>query len=279
MQIRAHHIKWGALALTAAAAIVGLYFLMAYIVLPLTWRHYEHQQALAGVTMITRTADGVPGDPVNVGLVGSRDDVLCAMNAAAWDPADPITLRSSIEIAGSVLLDRPYHGAPVSHLYYNGRRQDLAFEQPVGTSADRRHHVRFWRVLDRGQEGRAVWLGAVTFDRGIGFSHHDARVTHHIAPDVDDDRNLLTADLKTARVVETIYEVTGIGPTLDGHNGEGDPYYTDGDIKISVLVEGCNQRAAAVAVLDNPPLVAMKNLAWDAIAKTMLSAAMPRPKK
>ena len=279
MQIRAHHIKWGALALTAAAAIVGLYFLMAYIVLPLTWRHYEHQQALAGVTMITRTADGVPGDPVNVGLVGSRDDVLCAMNAAAWDPADPITLRSSIEIVGSVLLDRPYHGAPVSHLYYNGRRQDLAFEQPVGTSADRRHHVRFWRVLDRGQEGRAVWLGAVTFDRGIGFSHHDARVTHHIAPDVDDDRNLLTADLKTARVVETIYEVTGIGPTLDGHNGEGDPYYTDGDIKISVLVEGCNQRAAAVAVLDNPPLVAMKNLAWDAIAKTMLSAAMPRPKK
>jgi LssY C-terminus len=279
MQIRAHHIKWGALALTAAATIVGLYFLMAYIVLPLTWRHYEHQQALAGVAMITRTADGVPGDPVNVGLVGSRDDVLCAMNAAGWDPADPITLRSSIEIVGSVLLDRPYHGAPVSHLYYNGRRQDLAFEQPVGTSADRRHHVRFWRVLDRGQEGRAVWLGAVTFDRGIGFSHHDARVTHHIAPDVDTDRDLLTADLKTAKVVETIYEVTGIGPTLDGHNGEGDPYYTDGDIKISVLVEGCNQRAAAVAVLDNPPLVAMKNLAWDAIAKTMLSAAMPRPKK
>jgi hypothetical protein len=93
MQIRAHHIKWGALALTAAAAIVGIYFLMAYIVLPLTWRHYEHQQALAGVAMITRTADGVPGDPMNVGLVGSRDDVLCAMNAAGWDPADPITLR------------------------------------------------------------------------------------------------------------------------------------------------------------------------------------------
>jgi hypothetical protein len=278
MQIRAHHIKWGALIVTAVSAIVGLYFLLAYIVLPLTWRHYEHQKALAGVTMITRTATGIPGDPINVGLIGSRDDVLCAMNAAGWYPADPITLRSSIEIVGSVLLDRPYHEAPVSHLYYNGRRQDLAFEKPAGKSANRRHHVRFWRVLDRGQEGRAVWLGAVTYDRGVGLSRDDGRVTHHIGPDIDAERDLLTADLEAARVVQTIYEVTGIGPRVNGHNGEGDIYYTDGDIKISVLVAGCDARSKAVAVLDNPPLVAMKNLAWDTIAKSILAATAPTPK-
>jgi hypothetical protein len=279
MQIRAHHVKWGGLAITVASAAVGLYFLLAYIVLPLTWRHYEHQRALAGVTMLTRTASGIPGDPINVGLVGSRGDALCAMNAAGWYPADPITLRSSIEIVGSVLLDRPYRDAPVSHLYYNNRRQDLAFEKPAGSSADRRHHVRFWRVLDRGQEGRAVWLGAVTYDRGVGLSHDDGRITHHIGPDIDADRDLLTADVKTARVVQTIYEVTGIGPTLDGRNGEGDIYYTDGDIKISVLVAGCNQRTAATAVLENPPLVAMKNFAWENIAKTILAATIPSPRK
>jgi hypothetical protein len=279
MQIRAHHIKGGALIVTAVSAIVGLYFLLAYIVLPLTWRHYEHQKALADATMITRTAAGIPGDPINVGLVGSREEVLCAMNAAGWYPADPITLRSSIEIVGSVLLERPYRDAPVSHLYYNGRRQDLAFEKPAGKSADRRHHVRFWRALDRGQEGRAVWLGAVTYDRGVGLSRNDGRVTHHIGPDIDGERDLLTTDLKTARVVQTIYEVTGIGPTVDGHNGEGDIYYTDGDIKISVLVAGCNARAEAVAVLDNPPLVAMKNLAWETIAKTILAATTPTQKK
>ena len=126
--------------------------------LPLFWRHYEHQHALAGLTMVTRTASGIPGDPMNVGLVGSRDDVLCVMNTAGWYPADPITLRSSIEIIGSVLLDRPYHQAPVSHLYYNDRRQDLAFEKPTGKSADRRNHVRLWRALEHGEEGRAVWL-------------------------------------------------------------------------------------------------------------------------
>jgi hypothetical protein len=279
MQIRAHHIKWGALLITAASAIVGCYFLLAYLVLPMFWRHYEHQKGLAGLSMITRTATGIPGDPINVGLVGSREDVLCAMNAAGWYPADPITLRSSIEIVGSVLLDRPYHQAPVSHLYYDNRRQDLAFEKPVGTSADRRNHVRFWRVLERGQEGRAVWLGAATFDRGVGFSHDDARVTHHIAPDIDAERDLLVADLKSAHVVQSIYEVTGIGPTVNGRNGGGDRYYTDGDIKISVLVSGCNQHAASVAVLENPPLVAMKNLAWNAIAKTIISTTAPTARK
>jgi len=34
--------------------------------------------------MVTHTASGIPADPINVGLVGSRDDVLCAMNAAGW---------------------------------------------------------------------------------------------------------------------------------------------------------------------------------------------------
>jgi hypothetical protein len=150
MRIQAHHIKWGSCCVAAASAAVGLYLLLAYAVLPLFWRHYEHQHALERLTMVTRTASGIPGDPVNVGLVGSRTDVLCAMREAGWYPADPITLRSSLEIAGSVILDRPYHDAPVSHLYYNGRRQDLAFELPVGESADKRHHVRFWRALDRG---------------------------------------------------------------------------------------------------------------------------------
>jgi hypothetical protein len=279
MQIRAHHIKWGALLLTSAGTLVGLYFLLAYIVLPLFWRHYEHQRDLAALPMVTRTATGIPGDPINVGLVGSREDVLCAMNAADWYPADPITLRSSVEIAGSVLLDRPYHDAPVSHLYYNSKRQDLVFEKPVGNSADRRHHVRFWRAMERGQEGRAVWLGAATFDRGVGFSHNDARVTHHIGPDIDAERDLITVDLKTARVVQTIYEVAGIGPTIDGRNGEGDRYYTDGDIKIAVLVAGCNQRSQNIAVLENPPLVALKNLAWDTIARSILSEAIPGPQK
>src|SRR5262245_26885477 len=84
------------------------YILLAYIVLPLLWTHHEHQKGLAGLDMVTRTAQGIPGDPINVGLIGEAGDILCAMHAARWYPADPITLKSSIQIAGILRLDRPH---------------------------------------------------------------------------------------------------------------------------------------------------------------------------
>ncbi|HEY6859176.1 MAG TPA: LssY C-terminal domain-containing protein, partial [Pseudolabrys sp.] len=96
------------IALVAFAVVLVAYGIIAYIVLPRIWIHYEHQKGLAGLTMVTRTAQDIPGDPINVGLVGTKADVLCAMHAAGWYPADPITFRSSVEIVGSVALDRPY---------------------------------------------------------------------------------------------------------------------------------------------------------------------------
>jgi len=261
------------IALVSLAVVLVSYGALAYVALPLALTHYEHQKKLAGLTMLTRTAQDVPGDPINVGLVGNREDVLCAMQAARWFPADPVTLRSSIEIIGSVLLRKPYPDAPVSPLFYDGRREDLAFEKPVGANASRRHHVRFWRVLEHGEEGRPVWLGSVTFDRDVGLSRYTGQVTHHIAPDIDAERDDLTSDLRTARVVEAIYEVTGIGPTLVGRNGGGDRYYTDGEVKISRLVAGCNAKAAATVVLDNPPIVDFKNMTWKAIAGVLSSGA------
>jgi hypothetical protein len=258
-------------ALVLTAAIIACYIIIAYVALPLAWRHYEHQNGLAGLSMLTQTAQGIHGDPINVGLVGTRVDVLCGMQAAGWYPADPITFRSSVKIVGSVVLARPYPDAPVSHLFYRGKREDLAFERPEGKSADRRHHVRYWQVLEQGEEARPVWLGATTFDHGVGLSHYTARVTHHIAPNIDDERERLTADLKNAKIVEAIYEVSGIGPTLNGRNGGGDAYYTDGEIKISRLVVGCHVKSETTAELNNPPLVALKDAAWKVIAGMLQS--------
>ena len=261
------------IAFAVLAVVLVVYGILAYIVLPLMWTHYEHQKGLAGLPMVTRTGQDIPGDPINVGLVGTKDDILCAMHAAGWYPADPITFKSSVEIVGSVILRRPYRDAPVSPLFYEGRREDLAFEKPVGDSADRRNHVRLWEVLKEGQEGRPVWLGSATFDRDVGLSRYTGQVTHHIGPDIDAERDGLTDDLKKAKVVEAIYEVTGVGPTLVGRNGEGDRYYTDGEIKISRLVAGCNAKAETTVELANPPIVDLKNETWKAIAGMFRSTA------
>jgi hypothetical protein len=245
------------------------YTALAYVVLPAFWTHYEHQKGLANMSMVTRTAQGIPGDPINVGLIGNEKEVLCAMNAAGWFPADPVTFRSSIEIAGSVLLDRAYHDAPVSPLFYLDRREDLAFEKPAGTSADHRHHVRFWKVLDKGEEQRPVWLGAVTFDRSVGFSHFTGAITHHIGPDIDAERLLLVTDIEAAGMATSKYQVTGVGPTVTGVNGGGDHYYTDGEVWILRLVEDCHKQTGTVDVIPSPPATELKDQIWHAIADTL----------
>ena len=43
-------------------------------------------------------------------------------------------------------------------------------------------------------------------------------------------------DLRVAGMVEAFFQISGVGPTLFGRNGEGDPYYTDGEIDFARLV-------------------------------------------
>ena len=118
-----------------------------------------------------------------------------------------------------------------------------------------------------------AWLSNPTRSRrGPKPPHRAGHTPYH--PDIDAERDQLTDDLKAAKVVEAIYEVSGVGPTLNGRNGEGDRYYTDGKMKISRLVAGCNVKAVTAVELDNPPLVDLKNATWEAIA-ALLSSRRP----
>jgi hypothetical protein len=231
-----------------AAALILIYAGLAYALLPTFWRHYDGHERLANLDYITQTSLGLPGDPINVALEGTERDVICAMTTAGWTPADPITLRSSLGIAGSVVFDRPYDAAPVSPLFYDGRRQDLAFEKLVGTSADRRHHVRFWKALAAKDGAPPTWLGSVTFDRGVGLSAYTGQITHHIGPDVDAERDGLVADLSKAGVVVSVGDVSGVAPALVARNGGGDPYFTDGELAVVALSPDCKPRSGAPAV-------------------------------
>jgi hypothetical protein len=265
MKLHLNRRRW----LLGLTALAIAYLLLAYVVVPALWRHHEHEPGLAALPMVTRTGTGIPGDALNVGLVGSQEDVLRAMQAAGWFPADPVTFRTSIAIIGSVVLDRPYHDAPVSPLYFEGKKEQLAFEKPDGNSADRRHHVRFWLALEKGTDGRPVWLGAVTYDRGVGFSRYTGQVTHHIGPDIDAERDLLMRDLTAAGMVEALFQISGVGPTLFGRNGGGDPYYTDGEIDVASLVINGVKRTEPPATLPPPPLIALKDQIWHGVGNAI----------
>lgn len=208
---------------------------VAYLVAPELWTLHSFLRGPLPAEMVTRTPQGIAGDPINVGLVGTKAEVVEAFGMAKWDTADAVTLRTAIRIGASVLFNRPYPDAPVSPLLFEGRQQDLAFEKPVGNSADQRHHVRLWQTADTGEDGRPLWLGSSSFDRGVGLSHDTGAITHHIGPDIDAERDLVIADLSDAGTLASTNEIEGIGATKAGRNGGGDPYYTDGMALIGLL--------------------------------------------
>jgi hypothetical protein len=219
------------------SALLFVYLVLAYLLLPAWWRHHNRHPALTEAPTTTQTAVGIAADPLNVALIGTQHQVEGALAAAGWYAADPTTIRSSMHIATSVLRGRSYVDAPMSNLYLWQRRQDLSFERPVGRSPRQRHHVRFWRAPQPDEEGRPLWLGAATFDRSVGLSHRTGQVTHHIAADVDAERDQLFSDLQRSAQLGDEYRQRGLGPTRLGRNGGGDPYYTDGAIRVGVLAD------------------------------------------
>jgi LssY C-terminus len=267
--------RWTIRGMAAFVITLGIWLILAYVLLPMIWRHYEHNPALADAPKTTLTSQGIPGDPLNVGLIGSEEEVVRAMHAAGWSPADPITLKSSVRIATSVVFKRPDPDAPVSGLYLFGRKQDLAFEKPVGGSARHRHHVRFWNWAHGGRAGRPLWIGSITFDNSVGFSHLTGQVTHHIAADIDAERHGLIEDLIAVGWLSRTYQVTGVGATIAGRNGGGDRYYTDGELTIGVLATN-GEASRRPERLANPPAVQIKEQLWSAIGP-LLKATSPSP--
>lgn len=194
----------------------------------------EGHPALARAPRHTRTAKGLAGDAVNVAFVGSEEELHRVLGSAGWYAADPITLRTSLRIAADVVLRKPYPHAPVSDLYLWGRKEDAAFEQPVGDSPKQRHHVRFWRSREVDAASRPLWLGAATFDERVELSR-TAGITHKIAPDIDTERNKLVHDVIRSGHLDGYYWVDRFHEAAEGENGGGDRYVTDRRLVIGVI--------------------------------------------
>ncbi|MCY2968761.1 MAG: LssY C-terminal domain-containing protein [Planctomycetota bacterium] len=221
--------KWG-------ITLLVCYGVIAYIVVPLLWRRYETRHpALADLPNITETKNDIPGDPLNFALIGTQTEVMRILVAAKWYPSDPLTLKSCLEIAEATVLKHQYETAPVSNLYLWGRKQDLAFEQPVGANPRQRHHVRFWRSEKVDADGRPLWVGAAIYDKGVELSHTTGQITHKTDGDIDVERDYLAADLlKTGQLKKQSY-VDDFHKVREGKNGGGDRWHTDGRLAVDEI--------------------------------------------
>jgi LssY-like putative type I secretion system component LssY len=211
------------------------WLLLAYIALPRLHR------ILTGIYVPnyfigrTRTSDGLLGDPVNLALRGSEEQIHTALLDAGWTRADDLTFRSSWRLVASTILRRSYDDAPVSPLMLFGRNQDFAYQQEVLGNPARRHHVRFWRcpdgwLLPGGH--RSDWLAAGTYDRAVGFSLFTLQITHKIDENTDAERDHVVHTLTTADREIAVVVLQDFAAGYHSRNGGGDEIATDGDLPV-----------------------------------------------
>jgi hypothetical protein len=67
------------------------------------------------------------------------------------------------------------------------------------------------------------------------LSHTTGQVTHHIAPDIDAERDRLVAELRQAGLVQSVGWNDDFHAEREGKNGGGDPWHTDGRLAIVML--------------------------------------------
>src|SRR5262249_35984705 len=151
-------------------------------------------------------------------LIGPKADHVKAMVGAKWSPADPLTLKSSLEIAVDAVFKRPDPDAPVSNMYLFGRKEDLAFEQAVGDNPRHRQPVGFWQTDKVNADGRPAWVGSAVYDERVGLSRTTGQVTHVTAAAVEAER----------------FAIDDFHKLREGLHGGGDPWRTDGRLFVGV---------------------------------------------
>lgn len=219
----------------ALAWFIPIWAITAYLVLPRLHRLLSDLYVPDYFFGRTRTADGLLGDPVNLGIDGSAAQLDEAMIAAGWHHADEITAASTWRIITSTLTRRSYPTAPVSPLMLFGRRQDVAYQQEVEGNPKQRHHVRFWHcppgwLLPGG--AHADWLGAATYDTDVGISFFTLQVTHRIDENTDVERDHVVSTVRAGDPHVKVRVLNDFTTGYHSRNGGGDRFVTDGDLPI-----------------------------------------------
>lgn len=120
--------------LPSILALSVTYALAAYVILPYTVRMGLKVLQHRHVPRYTITGDGLPGDPVNLALIGTLDALREGFAKAGWQEADPLSLSSAWRMAKTFVLNQPYPTAPFSTLFLFGRGQDIGFQKAIGDS-------------------------------------------------------------------------------------------------------------------------------------------------
>lgn len=235
-------------------AFLITYILAAYVLIPMFSRVVQLFIKQRHLPVYSVTPDGYASDPVNIGVIGTKDELIFAMRRAGWEVADEHSLANVWREVVSSVLRVPYPTAPMSSLYLFGRKQDIGFEIQIHGKLWHRHHVRFWATTfdKEGQleansihwfppkerkmheKEKLLWLGAASKDVGLALIKHNAQLTHMIHPDTNAERDLIVEQLEIEGAVQ-VANLQIMEPYKLVNRAWSGYLQTDGQLKIVTL--------------------------------------------
>ena len=231
-------------------ALSVTYGIGAYVILPWVVRMGLKILQRKRVPSFTTTGDGLPGDPVNVALIGTRQQLRAAFATAGWSAADRLGWASSWRMVRAFVFKSPYPTAPFSTLYLFGRGQDVGFQKAIDNSPRKRHHIRFWAMslthaedemgtasfwlnTDRPPDDACVlWVGAGTKDTGLSLTRLTFQITHATDSDTNVERDHIVRELMENRVIDDVRSHRA-GQPVERVNR----YITDGEVTFANLLD------------------------------------------
>jgi hypothetical protein len=239
-----HRLPW-------VLAFAVTYGIAAYVILPRTVFISLKILQRKHVPRYTITGDGLPGDPVNLVLEGTLQQLRAGFAIAGWAEADRLTLASAWRMVRAFMLNSPYPTAPFSTLYLFGRGQDIGFQKAIDNGPRKRHHIRFWALsLTRAQatlgtadlwlkthrppdREHVYWVGAGTKDTGFSLTQLTFQITHATDSDTDAERDYIVDELRRNEVIGDVssYQARQHLPAQHVNH-----YVTDGGVIAATLV-------------------------------------------
>jgi hypothetical protein len=189
----------------------------------------------ANIPRRVQDQQGNPGDMVNFAIIGTQDQVQKAFTSAGWTTVDKTTQDAIVHGLIATLSHEAYTEMPMSILYLFGRPQDLSFARadPIAVAAIR-HHLRVWKSTET-IDGKPLWVGSATHDSGFEKDQRNGNVTHHIDPNIDEERDFIEQGFADAGVITGAAYVTPANPLKTALTATGGSFHSDGRIVVMAL--------------------------------------------
>lgn len=209
---------------------------------------------------MTTTQDGKPGEPINIYIHGSLDDVRAALTKAGFTEALPNTTENKLKYAGEAVtaevaraeaaakakvggwLDKLMRRAdtafndpspaptgpqavdnmPISTQFLDGKPQVAAFSSQNDPLAGR-HHFRVFDTGEKDAQGKEVYAIQASRDTGIVLDKNrpgQLFMNHAVEKNTDGERDFVVGQLEHAGVVGQSPKVGGMDYGPAGYYGD-----------------------------------------------------------